>query len=212
MKIGLDLDKTITEVPWMFSALTKGLIADGHEVHIITYRDTNIIDYTKKQLIELGIQYTELHLPPNKEISPEEWKASLVSRHGINVMFDDEVSILSNMSGVNTFLVSKPDDPYLGVYAKVKNIYEEFWKVDDMLGLTFGTISSVVKNHVLDNLSEVREALLSYNIQIDDHGFICKPSRDKWIKLMYDAGMDEMWLQYSGFSKELTEKALCEIR
>jgi hypothetical protein len=29
MKIGLDLDKTITEVPWMFSALTKGLIADG---------------------------------------------------------------------------------------------------------------------------------------------------------------------------------------
>ena len=81
-----------------------------------------------------------------------------------------------------------------------------------MLGLTFGTISSVVKNHVLNNLSEVREALLSYNIQIDDHGFICKPSRDKWIKLMYDAGMDEMWLQYSGFNKELTEKALCEIR
>jgi hypothetical protein len=114
------------------------------------------------------------------------------------------------MTGINTFLISKPSDPDLDVYTKVKNTYGEFRLVDDMLGLPFGTISAVIKHHILDHLPAVKEALLSYDIQIDDHGFISKSSRGKWVKLMCDAGMSEVWLHDSGFCKELTEE-LCEV-
>ena len=38
MKIGVDLDATITAYPEFFSAFTKAMARTGHEIHIITNR------------------------------------------------------------------------------------------------------------------------------------------------------------------------------
>jgi hypothetical protein len=196
MRIGLDLDKTITATPWMFSAMTKGLIANGHTVFIITYRDQELKEYTIKQLKELDIQYNILFLPPNRNTSPEKWKARLAKNLGLDVMFDDQVSILSSMpENIHTFLSSTPSNPSLGVYAKTDEIYDEFRLVDDTLGLPFGTIAAVIKHGVLDHLEEVQIALAKQDIEVDDKGCIPTHNQTKWIDLLRVAGMSEKWLK-----------------
>ena len=39
MRIGIDLDFTITDFPEFFSVVASALLRTGHEVHVITYRE-----------------------------------------------------------------------------------------------------------------------------------------------------------------------------
>ena len=39
MRIGIDLDETISAMPEWFSLLTKAVVTSGHEIHVITYRE-----------------------------------------------------------------------------------------------------------------------------------------------------------------------------
>lgn len=61
MKILLDIDETITECPEFFSAFSKAMLKDGHEIHVVTARDGSYYkDLTEKQLKEWDIPYTVL--------------------------------------------------------------------------------------------------------------------------------------------------------
>jgi len=43
MKIGVDLDATITAYPEFFGVFTKAIAEAGHEIHIITNRPTGTV-------------------------------------------------------------------------------------------------------------------------------------------------------------------------
>lgn len=98
MIVGLDLDNTISDMPWLFSILSKGLMAEGHEVHVITFRDDDDEKRaeTEEELKESGISYTALHLAPNN-ISAEDWKAAMATALKLDVMFEDSPENLHAM-------------------------------------------------------------------------------------------------------------------
>jgi hypothetical protein len=82
MKIALDLDNTINGAPEFWSFISKLLIANGHEVHVVTDRDpVNHLEYTKNELDELEISYTALAITGEK--------ATYCGEHGINFAADD---------------------------------------------------------------------------------------------------------------------------
>lgn len=102
-KIGIDIDGTITECPFIFSALAKGLLADDHEVHIITYRQEEERGKTIKELADYDIPYTVLHMAKAQD-EMGAFKASVAEEVGIDVMFDDSLRCLLAMpKGVKQF-------------------------------------------------------------------------------------------------------------
>lgn len=97
MKIGLDLDFTISELPQFFAILSKALIAEGHEVHIITYREKFDTGNTIIELNDYGIAYTQLHIPDhNNTLTMEAWKAE-IAKIGLDLMIDDSPEVLHAM-------------------------------------------------------------------------------------------------------------------
>ena len=92
MRVGIDMDFTITALPELFKLLTKALIVSGHEVHIVTYRDEG--KHTEEELTNFGISFTKIHLPP-AGASPEKWKADVAREIGLDIMFDDSPEVLA---------------------------------------------------------------------------------------------------------------------
>jgi hypothetical protein len=82
LKIGIDLDDTITYCPEFFSLMTNAL-KDKAEIHIITNREQipESEAGTRKELEELGIYYSHLVITGNK--------AEYILKEGITVYFDD---------------------------------------------------------------------------------------------------------------------------
>lgn len=96
MRIGIDLDFTITEMPELFSIFSKALLVAGHEVHIITYRCDD--GTTHDELKKLGIAHTKVHIPPNhSKLNAPEWKSKLATEYRLDVMFDDSPENLAAM-------------------------------------------------------------------------------------------------------------------
>jgi len=107
MKIGIDVDGTMDEAPWLYSLLTRALREAGHEVHVITYRDDR--EKVIEQLREWGISYDGLHLPDGIVYAPE-WKGELAGKLGLDVMFEDSPEVLSKMpSGVLRMWCCQPE-------------------------------------------------------------------------------------------------------
>lgn len=96
MKIGIDLDGTITELPELFSVLTRALVEAGHEVHVITYRECGTDGEVRAELHDLEVRYTRLHLPEGPVAAPQ-WKAALAGELGLDVMIEDSPEVLSRM-------------------------------------------------------------------------------------------------------------------
>lgn len=80
MRIGIDIDATITMYPEFFRALTEAMYST-HEIHVITDRDPAIHDQTVEELQELGIRYHHLVITPDKY--------TYILDQGIDVLFDD---------------------------------------------------------------------------------------------------------------------------
>jgi hypothetical protein len=94
MKIGIDLDDTITAMPEFFAIITKALI-QKHQIYIITYRDgreATIID-----LNDYNISYTELIMPNDNDETPQAFKSRVATELGIDLMIDDSPENLSEM-------------------------------------------------------------------------------------------------------------------
>ena len=85
MIVGIDLDHTISDLPAFFTVLAAALLESGHEVHVITYREVGTEDRVRAELAELGIRYTDLHLPQGPA-SPPEWKAEVARTLALDLM------------------------------------------------------------------------------------------------------------------------------
>ena len=99
MNIGLDIDGTIdgsSESSQFFALLSKSLKAAGHQVHIVTYRDPESIEETKRELSSWKISYDELHLPDGN-LGMGEWKADIAKAMNLDIMVDDRLEILAVM-------------------------------------------------------------------------------------------------------------------
>lgn len=96
MKIGLDLDFTITELPEFFSILSTALMKAGHEVFIITYRDEELKPVTISQLTKMHIRYTKLFMPEG-DVDMAKWKGKLAEDLDLDIMIDDSPEVLDAM-------------------------------------------------------------------------------------------------------------------
>jgi hypothetical protein len=85
MKVALDIDGTISEHPRFFAILSAALRAAGHQVFVLTYRDSGCADSTKAQLRAWGIQFDELVISPSLEA-----KGELCGSLGVDLFFDDQ--------------------------------------------------------------------------------------------------------------------------
>ena len=65
MRLGLDIDGTITADPVFFGARAAAVIKNGGEVHVVTSRSAEARVETVTELRELGIRYSTLHLLPH---------------------------------------------------------------------------------------------------------------------------------------------------
>jgi uncharacterized HAD superfamily protein len=83
MKIGIDLDNTITaskESIEFFSIMTNLLIAE-HRIYVITNREPDSEKEIGKELKILGIQYSEIVITAEK--------ADYIKQNGITIFFED---------------------------------------------------------------------------------------------------------------------------
>jgi len=95
VKVGIDIDETITEAPWFFKALCGGLKKDGHEVFILTFRHKEMKKETEQMLEDLGIVYDKVFY--GEGLIDYDLKAEIAEKHGINVMIDDNRAVLQAM-------------------------------------------------------------------------------------------------------------------
>lgn len=109
MRIGIDLDDTISEIPAFFAVVTTALIGQGHQVHILTFRDPDLLEDTRAELATLGISYTAIHVPGDNR-SAAEWKRSIVTEARIDLMIDDSPEVLAAMPpGVHRVWLCDPE-------------------------------------------------------------------------------------------------------
>lgn len=95
MNVGLDIDGTITSMPWLFKILSQGLKKEGHRVVIITFRGEFIKEQTEEMLREMGVVYDKIYYGQN--IVDPEWKGKIAAEENLNVIFEDDISVLSKM-------------------------------------------------------------------------------------------------------------------
>ncbi|HPD47005.1 MAG TPA: hypothetical protein P5279_09555 [Anaerohalosphaeraceae bacterium] len=81
MKVGVDLDATITAYPEFFSAFTAAMAAAGHEIHVITNRPPGTVDWIAGELEGYGITWHAIHITRDK--------AAYIMAEGISALFDD---------------------------------------------------------------------------------------------------------------------------
>ena len=102
LKIGIDLDDTITYRPSFFSIMTNAM-QDMVEIHIITNREQTPESEAgiRKELDELSIRYHRLAVTDKK--------ADYILKEGITVFFDDtDEYFLSLPESVTVFKMREP--------------------------------------------------------------------------------------------------------
>lgn len=108
MKIGIDIDGVITEVPDFIKHITSN---PDYEVHIITYRDPKGGKRleTRDFLRALDIRFDHLHMTA-EDVDMVEWKVSVVKEFGIEMMIEDTPEILAAMPPkVQRLWICNPD-------------------------------------------------------------------------------------------------------
>jgi len=81
MKIGIDLDGTISEYPEFFALFTRAMSDAGCKIYVITDRPPGSEKYVVQELKEYGITYHCIKITSDK--------AAFIEDHGIEVLFDD---------------------------------------------------------------------------------------------------------------------------
>ena len=102
LKIGIDLDDTITYCPPFFSMMTSAM-QNMVEIHIVTNREQTQESEAgiRKELDELGICYHHLFVTDKK--------AEYILKEGITVFFDDTDEYFLNLpESVTVFKMREP--------------------------------------------------------------------------------------------------------
>ena len=92
MRIGLDLDGLLDELPEFFALLTAAFRGQGHFIAVLTYRDSDSRQRTEAQLAGWGVQFDELHFARSLRD-----KGRLCRELGIDVYFDDQDECLQDV-------------------------------------------------------------------------------------------------------------------
>jgi hypothetical protein len=109
VRVGLDLDETISAIPELFALLSRALIEAGHEVHVITYREPGTEVEVREELDGYGVMTTGVHLPVKREW-PEDFKERMARELELDTMFEDSPENLAAMpEGVRRFWLCDPD-------------------------------------------------------------------------------------------------------
>ena len=81
LRIGIDLDNTITAFPIFFKTFSAAMKYMGCKIYIITNREPGTEDNIINELNELGIIYDVIKITP--------YKSQYIMKQGINVYIDD---------------------------------------------------------------------------------------------------------------------------
>ncbi len=65
MRLGIDIDGTITADPLFFRARASAILKGGGEVHVVSSRSPEARVETEAELREYGVRYSTLHLLPH---------------------------------------------------------------------------------------------------------------------------------------------------
>lgn len=102
MRIGIDLDETITEAPAFFALLTNALRGRA-EVHVVTAREAGTEAGVEAELLALGIHFDVLKITLDK--------AEYIGGAGIDIFFDDRDEHLCGLPpGVTVFKVREANN------------------------------------------------------------------------------------------------------
>jgi hypothetical protein len=113
MRIGLDIDDTITRCPEFFALLSQAFAAAGHVIYIISFRAGR--EATAADLEGWGITYHHLILPSDEDLGGDgfyEWKARVCRDCGIDLFFEDMPEVLNRLDDSTIGIM--PVDPWLG--------------------------------------------------------------------------------------------------
>lgn len=121
MKIGLDIHGVIDKYPQFFKDFSKAMIAEGHEVHIITGQERENAEPTVRAA---GVEFThffsvvDYHLNKGTEMwkdekdtwwmDKDEWlrtKGDYCKRMSIDIHFDDSVEYKEFMPSTCGFIL-----------------------------------------------------------------------------------------------------------
>jgi hypothetical protein len=92
MKVALDIDGTISELPELFAILAASLRARGHQVVVLAYRDPSREQATRDQLAAWGIEFDDLLFAPTLEA-----KGPVCRDHQIDVFFEDQDECIASV-------------------------------------------------------------------------------------------------------------------
>ena len=109
MRIAFDIDDTITRCPEFFAIISKALIASGHRVYVLTYREDR--EFAEQDLAERGVVFDELVLPTEQAITETTGApvGNLTKQRAIWVDRDTILWKISGGSGLKYALVYSPD-------------------------------------------------------------------------------------------------------
>lgn len=98
MTIAFDIDDTITRHTAFFALVSQALVAAGHRVVIITFREDRAS--TETALHEWGIAYDTLCCwwAANGDMAEANaWKAAQCRRYEVDVFFEDDPDVLAHV-------------------------------------------------------------------------------------------------------------------
>lgn len=110
LKVGFDIDGTITEDAGFFAQFSRIVKANGGKVFIVSSRTDNefVLRETKKELKQIGIHFDEIYLLPDFECAKAncihlelDWyqkyifqKINFCKEKNIQIFFDDEGKVI----------------------------------------------------------------------------------------------------------------------
>jgi acid phosphatase class B len=117
VKVGLDYWNVISHHPDVFRQLVAALLADGHEVHVISAIGRNRAGTVAGEIAALGIPVTAVHevVFSHPRESPA-LKTAKCAELGISVFYDDRDDVCRAMTATGKILalrVTRPE-PHAG--------------------------------------------------------------------------------------------------
>lgn len=92
MKIGIDIDGVITDIPSIIRSITND---SCHEIHFITYRDNE--SEVKDLLLEYNIAYKHIHVAPKDANNIPLWKSQKIIEIGVEAVIEDMPEVLASL-------------------------------------------------------------------------------------------------------------------
>lgn len=106
LKLGLDLDGTITAYPEYFRWLADCTHEIGGPVYVVTYRTPETKQLTRELLASLGVAVDVIVLCGGYGLPPGKAKRKVIGKEGIQIFYADDPAVIAALpKGVAGFLV-----------------------------------------------------------------------------------------------------------